>query len=192
MGASLAGAAPSGEGPYVRRVLEREALHEWVDSLGRMTVADRTLLPGVNASRAPQLLAGALALQPLLGVGLQLRGARRQLLQPAPEPAHLLGVDEVLPQVAGQREHGLHHLARICHDYEAERDALVAQGREVAFEGTVGGSRTCWIDTMATLGFMVELLEPSDARDGWFAHMRKAAERWDGGDRIVGRPAADR
>lgn len=89
-------------------------------------------------------------------------------------------------------EHGLHHLARICHDYEAERDEMVAQGHEVAFEGTVGGSRTCWIDTMATLGFMVELLEPSDARDGWFAHMRKTAERWDGGDRIVGRPAADR
>ena len=44
-------------------------------------------------------------------------------------------------------EHGLHHLARICHDYEAERDAFVAQGHEVAFEGTVGGSRTCWIDT---------------------------------------------
>ena len=91
-------------------------------------------------------------------------------------------------------EHGLHHLARICDDYEAERDAFVAQGHEVAFEGSVGGSRTCWVDTTTTLGFMVELLEPSDARDAWFAHMRKAAARWDGSDRIVGgpRPAPDR
>ena len=41
---------------------------------------------------------------------------------------------------------------------------------------------------------MVELLEPSAGRGTcWFAHMRKAAaEPWDGGDRIVGRPAADR
>jgi type I restriction enzyme M protein len=36
--------------------------------------------------------------------------------------------------------------------------------------------------------FMVELLEPSEARDGWFAHMRKAATSWDGGARIVGGP----
>ncbi len=36
---------------------------------------------------------------------------------------------------------------------------------------------------------------PATPVDGWFAHMRKAAERWDGGDRIVGRqrpaPIAD-
>jgi Glyoxalase/Bleomycin resistance protein/Dioxygenase superfamily len=91
-------------------------------------------------------------------------------------------------------ESGLHHMALVTGDYEAERDAFVAQGHEVAFEGSVGGSRTCWVDTTTTLGFMVELLEPSEARDGWFAHMRKAADRWDGNERIVGgpRPAADR
>ncbi|MDQ2648696.1 MAG: VOC family protein [Actinomycetota bacterium] len=86
--------------------------------------------------------------------------------------------------------HGLHHLARTCIDYEAERDAFVAQGAEVAFEGDVGGSRTCWVDTSATLGFMVELLEPSEVRSGWFAHMRKAADTWDGVEPIVGGPRA--
>ncbi len=85
-------------------------------------------------------------------------------------------------------QHGLHHLARICDDYEAERDAFLAQGHELAFEGSVQSSRTCWIDTTATLGFMIELLEASEMRDGWFAHMRTAAANWDGGRRIVGGP----
>jgi hypothetical protein len=86
--------------------------------------------------------------------------------------------------------HGLHHLARICEDYDAERDDFLAKGHELAFEGSVGGSRTCWIDTTPTLGFMVELLEPSEMRDGWFAHMRKAARQWDGVEPIVGGPSS--
>ena len=90
-------------------------------------------------------------------------------------------------------QHGLHHLARICDDYVVERDAFVARGAEVAFEGEVGGSRTSWVDTTATLGFMIELLEPSPTRDGWFATMRKAAQTWDGVEPIVGGPrSADR
>jgi hypothetical protein len=94
----------------------------------------------------------------------------------------------VFRDVFARGEHGLHHLARRCEDYEAERDAFVQQGAEVAFEGVVGDSRTCWVDTTASLGFMVELLEPSPSRDGWFAHMRRAAESWDGIERIVGGP----
>jgi exopolyphosphatase/guanosine-5'-triphosphate,3'-diphosphate pyrophosphatase len=54
------GAAPSGDGPYVPRVLEREALTGLVPRLAAMTHAERAELPGVSTSRAPQLLAGAL------------------------------------------------------------------------------------------------------------------------------------
>ncbi len=89
-----------------------------------------------------------------------------------------------------REEHGIHHLARMCTDYEAERDAFAAQGAPVAFEGVAGDSRTCWVDTSSTLGFMVELLEPSAMRDRWFGAMHKAAARWDGLDRVVGGPAA--
>lgn len=85
-------------------------------------------------------------------------------------------------------EHGLHHLARRCDDYEAERDAFIARGAELAFEGSVGGSRTCWVDSTPTLGFMVELLEPSSMRDSWFERMRATAAAWDGVDPIIGRP----
>lgn len=91
----------------------------------------------------------------------------------------------VFRDVFARGQHGLHHMALLCHDYEAERDAYVAAGAEVAFEGRAGTSRTSWVDTSATLGFMVELLEPSAGRAAMFATMRDAAETWDGTDPIV-------
>ena len=75
---------------------------------------------------------------------------------------------------------GLHHMALTCHDYEAERDTYLATGAELAFEGQLDGSRTCWVDTSPSLGFMVELLEDSPERQRAFATMRAAAEAWDG------------
>src|SRR3546814_4800914 len=82
-------------------------------------------------------------------------------------------------------QHGLHHMALYCDDYEAERDAYHASGAELAYEAHVGPTRTCWVDTAATLGFMVELLEPSPIREKGFAMMRTAAQRWDGKDPIT-------
>lgn len=75
---------------------------------------------------------------------------------------------------------GLHHLALACQDYEAERDTYIAAGAELAFEGQLEGSRTAWVDTSRALGFMVELLEPSPARQKVFAAMQAAAQAWDG------------
>jgi exopolyphosphatase/guanosine-5'-triphosphate,3'-diphosphate pyrophosphatase len=69
--ARLAGAAPSSEGPYAQRFLQRKDLEDWVPRLASRTVAERTSLPGVSAGRARQLLAGALvadAAMELLGV----------------------------------------------------------------------------------------------------------------------------
>jgi exopolyphosphatase/guanosine-5'-triphosphate,3'-diphosphate pyrophosphatase len=69
--ARIAGAAPSSEGPYAGRVLERSALGDVVQLLSRTTAAERVALPGVSASRARQLLAGAIVAQAamdLLGV----------------------------------------------------------------------------------------------------------------------------
>jgi exopolyphosphatase/guanosine-5'-triphosphate,3'-diphosphate pyrophosphatase len=58
--ARIAGAAPSADGPYQRRVLQDADLTEWADKLARMTAAERAGLAGVSESRAPQLLAGAI------------------------------------------------------------------------------------------------------------------------------------
>ncbi|BBZ35323.1 VOC family protein [Mycolicibacterium confluentis] len=86
----------------------------------------------------------------------------------------------VFRDVFGRGESGLHHMALVCTDYEAERDAYIAGGAELAFEARIGNSRTCWVDTTPTLGFMVELLEPSPVREAGFAAMRAAAQAWDG------------
>lgn len=57
--ARIAGAAPSEEGPYVRRYLSREAMADNVVKLADMSASERARLPGVSAERAQQLLAGA-------------------------------------------------------------------------------------------------------------------------------------
>ncbi|MEU0572574.1 Ppx/GppA phosphatase family protein [Nonomuraea sp. NPDC005983] len=58
--ARIAGAAPSGEGPYVSRSLSRQAVAEWAVRLTGMGSAERAQLSGVSEARAPQLAAGAL------------------------------------------------------------------------------------------------------------------------------------
>ncbi|MEI2718209.1 MAG: Ppx/GppA phosphatase family protein [Candidatus Nanopelagicales bacterium] len=58
--ARIAGAAPSSEGPFVRRTLSLTDLSAWLPKLAAMTTKERGGLPGVSVGRAPQLVAGAL------------------------------------------------------------------------------------------------------------------------------------
>jgi exopolyphosphatase/guanosine-5'-triphosphate,3'-diphosphate pyrophosphatase len=58
--ARVAGAAPSNEGPYVRRILRRSDTERLVGKLSRLKVSERAKLPGVSDRRASQLLAGAI------------------------------------------------------------------------------------------------------------------------------------
>ena len=58
--ARIAGAAPSGDGPYIRRALRHSDLTRWAARLADMNSGQRARLPGVSATRAPQLLAGAI------------------------------------------------------------------------------------------------------------------------------------
>jgi hypothetical protein len=83
---------------------------------------------------------------------------------------------DVVP--AGQT--GFHHTALYCSDYDATLAAYTGAGAEVAFSGLMLGNRTCWIDTTATLGFMVELIQANPVADSIFARFRAAAENWDG------------
>lgn len=66
--ARVLGAAPRGDGPRVKRVLEREALGDLVPRLAAMSADERTVLPGVSASRAGQLLAGAIVVHGAMDV----------------------------------------------------------------------------------------------------------------------------
>ena len=58
--ARIAGAAPSSEGPYVKRLLRHSDVTELADRLTRMSIEARARLPGVSLLRAPQLAAGAI------------------------------------------------------------------------------------------------------------------------------------
>ena len=69
--ARIGGAAPSGEGPYVKRVLRHTDVAALAERLPAMSQAERARLPGVSASRLAQLPAGAIvadAILDLLGV----------------------------------------------------------------------------------------------------------------------------
>jgi exopolyphosphatase/guanosine-5'-triphosphate,3'-diphosphate pyrophosphatase len=69
--ARIAGAAPSSEGAYAPRSLALDDVSDMVGRLATMTVHERAQLPGVSASRARQLLGGAVvaeAAMDLLGV----------------------------------------------------------------------------------------------------------------------------
>ena len=85
---------------------------------------------------------------------------------------------ELVP--AGQS--GFHHAALYCEDYDANLAAYTKAGAEVALSILMMGSRTCWIDTTPTLGFMVELIEANPVADGIFGQFRDAAEGWDGSE----------
>ena len=58
--ARIAGAAPSGEGPYVKRALRHADVAALAERLPKMSQAERAKLPGVSASRVAQLPAGAI------------------------------------------------------------------------------------------------------------------------------------
>jgi exopolyphosphatase / guanosine-5'-triphosphate,3'-diphosphate pyrophosphatase len=58
--ARITGAAPSSDGPYVRRFLRHADVTELAEGLSRTSAAERLKLPGVSRGRAPQLAAGAI------------------------------------------------------------------------------------------------------------------------------------
>ncbi|HEY0560773.1 MAG TPA: hypothetical protein VGD03_10850 [Frankiaceae bacterium] len=64
--ARLAGAAPSAQGPRVRRVLTRNGIDQVLGMIGGMTAAQRARLDGVSPGRARQLLAGAMVAEAVL------------------------------------------------------------------------------------------------------------------------------
>jgi exopolyphosphatase / guanosine-5'-triphosphate,3'-diphosphate pyrophosphatase len=58
--ARISGAAPAGEGQYVRRVIKHTDVVALAERLPLLTTAERAELPGVSQGRARQLAAGAI------------------------------------------------------------------------------------------------------------------------------------
>ena len=66
--ARICGAAPSGEGLFVRRVLLAPDLEKWIPRLLEMKTDEIAELPGVSGSRAHQVVAGALVAAAVLDI----------------------------------------------------------------------------------------------------------------------------
>lgn len=69
--ARIAGAAPSGEGFYVKRFLKHADVGVWAERLAAMDRGERARLPGVSEGRAAQMPAGAIvadAVMDLMGI----------------------------------------------------------------------------------------------------------------------------
>jgi exopolyphosphatase/guanosine-5'-triphosphate,3'-diphosphate pyrophosphatase len=64
--ARLAGAPPQRKGPFVRRTLRQDELDRWIPKLADMRTAERARLRGVSASRARQILAGAIVAKAMM------------------------------------------------------------------------------------------------------------------------------
>lgn len=78
----------------------------------------------------------------------------------------------------------LHHMSTYTDDFEADLAHYRAAGAEVVFSGLMKGAPVCWLDTMATLGFLTELITANPLKEQVFAMFRDAAENWDGVDPI--------
>lgn len=66
--ARICGAAPSGDGPLVPRVLELDTLSSWIPKLMDMSSDELSALPGVSPSRAHQIVPGALVAEACMDI----------------------------------------------------------------------------------------------------------------------------
>ncbi|WP_243713163.1 Ppx/GppA family phosphatase [Actinomadura sp. 6K520] len=66
--ARLCGAPKAKAGTYRERHLDRAELHRWIPRLAKLSDAERTALPGIKASRARQILAGAIVAEGVMDV----------------------------------------------------------------------------------------------------------------------------
>jgi Glyoxalase/Bleomycin resistance protein/Dioxygenase superfamily len=75
---------------------------------------------------------------------------------------------------------GLHHVAIYVADYPAALRHFTDRGFELSVEGLFGEMHFAYVDTRATLGCMVEIIEHNTVQDAIFARVRDGAESWDG------------
>ena len=87
-------------------------------------------------------------------------------------------------ELAVEGEARLHHMSTYTDDFEGDLAHYQSHGAEIVFTGLMKGARVCWLDTVATLGFMTELITANPLKETVFAQFRDAAESWDGVDPI--------
>lgn len=81
-------------------------------------------------------------------------------------------------------ETGFHHMATYTENFDADLAFYQRTGTEIVFSGLMMGYRVYYLDTVATLGCMLELIEANPIAGGIFTQFRDAAENWDGSDPV--------
>lgn len=151
-----------------------EAIHNWVKTAGAgpFFIFDEVHFTESNYRGTP------MDIEPSRAAMGQFGGTQIELVQPTGEGP---GIWSDLYKFGSG---GFHHTGLYCDDYEAQRDAYIAAGSELAFEGLMMGAKTCYIDTSPTLGFMTELVTANPIAEQVFGTIRSASEGWDGSEPI--------
>lgn len=81
---------------------------------------------------------------------------------------------------------GLQHMSYWTEHYQALYDTAQSLGYRIGHEGQIGGEkgRFAYFDTESHPGTVIEISDISGTKGKTFAHIRKAAEGWDGSDPI--------
>lgn len=80
---------------------------------------------------------------------------------------------------------GFHHWGVFSESFDRDVTRYREQGHALAFGGTVAiGARFAYMDTVAALGGMIELIEVTPVVRELFAGLEQAARDWDGSDPI--------
>jgi hypothetical protein len=90
-----------------------------------------------------------------------------------------------LRDLYGPEESGIHHVACFVPSLATSLAELRTRGLEVALEArTATGVDFAMVDASAQLGHMLELYEPGEALQRFYAFVRRAAQSWDGCDPV--------
>lgn len=82
----------------------------------------------------------------------------------------------------GPTESGLHHVAFMVDDLDAATAQCAALGFALAISARSSTTRFHFIDSVATLGHMIELYQRSERLLAFYAIVREAAQGWGGTD----------
>lgn len=81
-------------------------------------------------------------------------------------------------------ETGFHHMCKITDDFDGDTARLRAAGIAMASELVSDGIPTCYADTRAQMGCMLELLPPAPILLQVYAIVAQAADGWTGTDPV--------
>jgi Glyoxalase/Bleomycin resistance protein/Dioxygenase superfamily len=91
----------------------------------------------------------------------------------------------VFRELIDSKGYGFHHWAVSTKDFDAELQRKEKAGGVIASScRVVVGARNAFVDTTASLGGMLEVIEVTPAVEEFFGMLRAASQSWDGSDPI--------